>query len=367
MESQDKKRNREIDVIGILGRITKEKKTLAYFCTSFIVLGVVVAWNTQKMYTSTVVLAPESSDASSLSGKLSSMTSMLGISLNGSASSDAIYPQLYPDVFASTDFQLSLFSVPVTLIDEQTSKPYCNHLAYDGKIPFWSYPRVWAKQCLDKLSAENDGKKTSLLDVDPFMLTKEQWKICQILQQSVTCVVDKKTEIITLSVTDIDPQVSAIVADTVMSRLQNYITEYRTKKARHDLEYISQLCEQSYNEYLEVQQKYAKATDSHRDLILKSFQSELENLENEMQMRFSVYSETSQQLQIARQRVQEKTPVFTVIQSPTIPQKASSTPRSVIVLGYLVLGIILDAIWVLFLRDWRNGRKNDLNNKKVEK
>lgn len=348
--------SREIDVLKLLDTLLRERRVVALCCSVFFVIGVIVALNTQKLYTTTVVLAPESSGDGSMSGKLGSVTSMLGISLNGSAGSDAIYPQLYPNVFASTDFQVGLFNVPVTQQGESVSKPYARHLVYDGKIPFWLYPRVWFSQWKKRL--EEGGKPSrEIEDADAFALTKDQWKLCELIQSLVTCVVDKKTQVITLSVTDIDPFISASMADTVMGRLQTYMTTYRTKKARTDLAYISTLVEQSHKDYLEAQKAYAQATDSHQNLFLKAYQTKLENLENEMQIRYNVYAETSQQLQIARQRVQERTPVFTIIQGPTVPVKASSTPRLFIVLGYMVLGFFVAVVWVFGLRDWWRDRQ----------
>jgi len=356
IESKEQAKSREVDVLGIIKQVLKEKKTLFGFCVAFFIIGVVVAFNTQKYYTTTVLLAPESSNMTGMEGKLGSMTSILGISLNGSAGSDAIYPMLYPDVFASTDFQLSLLNIPVSQQEETTSKPYYKHLVYDGKIAFWDYPKIWLKRWLKKMREKGKPKK-SIDEIDFFRLTRDQWELCESLKSLITCVVDKKTEVITLSVTDIDPLVSASVADTVMHRLQDYMTDYRTKKARHDLEYIKDLTEQAHTDYVRAQHAYAREADSHQNVILKAYQTKIENLENEMQLKFNVYTEMSQQLQVARQRVQERTPVFTIIQSPYVPVKASSTPRIFIVAGYVILGIICDAIWVLWLRGYWQERK----------
>lgn len=357
----NQKKSRELDFVALLRKYFSRKKTLAAFCVSFCVIGVIVALNTPKFYTTTVILAPESNDMSSMTGKLGSVTSMLGISLNGSAGSDAIYPMLYPDLFASTDFQLELFNIPVRQEEDSIAKPYCMHLAYDGKIPFWDYPRVWILKKIKE--AKEAGKpKKELTDINPQSLTKGQWEICKLIKNQIVCLVDKKTDVITISVTDADKTIASAMADTVMRKLQDHIIEYRTKKARHDAEYIESLCQQSYQEYLDIQQQYAKATDSHQDLFLMAYKSEIENLENEMQIKYTVYSETAQQLQIARQRIQERTPVFTVIQSATIAEKPSSTPRVIIVLGYILLGCILDALWVLWLEKlWRERKQKKSN------
>ena len=69
---------------------------------------------------------------------------------------------------------------------------------------------------------------------DPFRLTKDEAAIATALSKRISVSVDKKTGVTTLSVTMQDPLISASLTDTVMRCLQNYITDYRTNKARHD-------------------------------------------------------------------------------------------------------------------------------------
>jgi capsular polysaccharide biosynthesis protein len=61
------------------------------------------------------------------------------------------------------------------------------------------------------------------------------------INKKMVCEVDKKTNVITITVTDQDPLIAATVADSVQIYLQRAITEYRTKKARVDLEYVDKL------------------------------------------------------------------------------------------------------------------------------
>lgn len=349
------KESREIDIIAAISKVLKEWKLLLKVGFVASIIGVVVALNTQKMYTTTVLMAPEVSNASSSLGSLSSMGSMLGLKLGATMTSDAIYPEIYPDVLATTDFAIALFDVPVTPLDSVNSIPYYKHLLRSNKIPFWGYPKVWLAKLIEWI--KNDKTNVLGTNLDPFRLTKKETDMIKWIGSNISAVVDKKTSVITLSVTDADAQVSALMADTVMQRLQDYITLYRTKKARHDLQYMNELYEQSKTEYMEAQKKYVQASDANRNIILQSVNSNIVNLENEMQLRLSVYTETAQQLQIAKEKVQEQTPAFTVLQSASIPVRPSSTPKIVIVFLFAVLGGIADAIWVLWLRELYNNRK----------
>lgn len=70
------------------------------------------------------------------------------------------------------------------------------------------------------------------------------------LNKRVTATVDQKTNVVTISVLMQDPLISAVLADTVVSRLQDYVTQYRTNKSRKDLEYAETLNEEAESRIL---------------------------------------------------------------------------------------------------------------------
>lgn len=353
-ETPQKKASRfhEFDVIAVAGKVLKHYLWLLLFLVLFGTLGVVVALNTQKTFTAEVVLAPEmDSGGISLSESLSDMASSFGIDLGGSKTSmDAIYPQIYPNLLASNDFILPLLDVQVQQKDSTTQKTYLTHLMKDGKVPFWDYPKLWLLKEIKKRKKQQPAHAVGQ-GLDPFRLTQDEEELVEGVKGSISCLVDKKTSVISISVTDIDPQVAAIIADTLQKRLQAYITKYRTKKARKDVTYYKQLLEESKKAYNKAQRIYANYADSNQEASLEIIRSKESELENEMQLKYNVYSQMQAQLQQAKARVQEKTPAFTIIQNATVPNKPSGTPRSMIVFFFLCLGVAADALWVLWLKD----------------
>ena len=211
----------------------------------------------------------------------------------------------------------------------------------DEKVPFWKYPLVLINYIFKKKESSNTA-------FDPFCLSKNDEALCEMIRGLITCQVDKKTNVITICVTDIDAKISAVMADTLLHRLQNYITDYRTSKARNDLAYYEKLREECKKEYHDIQREYAAYADSHKSNIFQSSSVKEEELENDMQIRYQAYAQIEQQIRTAKARVQEKTPAFTIIQNATIPNKASSTPRSLIVLLWMFLGTVGASLWVLF-------------------
>lgn len=351
---EEKKVSKEIDVIAIARMVLIEWKLLLKFIGVATIIGLVVALNSIKEYTTSVVLAPElSSGGLGMSESISDMAATFGFDIGTKSSYDAIYPEIYPDVFASTNFILTLFDVSVKQKNDSVSKSYFNHITQDARIPFWEYPKVGIGKLITFLTQNNT---TSNRGINPFMLTRDQEGICNHIRNQISCKIDKKTSLITISITDFDPQVSAIMADTLQRRLQDYITDYRTKKARKDLEYYQELYNQSQKEYIKAQQDYASYADAYYNSSLEAISVKKERLENEMQIKFNIYSQAASQLQNAKAKVQANTPVFTTIQSSTVPNRASSTPRLLILLFFMFLGGMADVLWVLILKDYMQKR-----------
>ena len=113
-----------------------------------------------------------------------------------------------------------------------------------------------------------------------------------------------------------------------MCRLQNYVTNYRTNKARQDFGFQKGLFERKKKEYEIAQENYAKFSDANKNIILQSYRAEQVRLENEMNLAYQVYTSVAQQLQIAEAKVQEITPVYTIVEPATIPVKASKPSKA---------------------------------------
>src|SRR5574344_964623 len=340
------KKSKEIDIIGLTLKVFKEWKLMCYIVGSFAIIGIIVALNTAREYTTNVILAPEISGSSNLPESLSDIASMVGMDLGSKGGSvDAIYPEIYPDVFASSDFIVKLFDVKVKQENDNTSKTYFDHLTKDVHIPFWCYPGIWIGKLFTKTTNTNKMK------IDPFRLTKVQDNVCKAIRGNISCVIDKKTNVITISVKDFDKMVSATMADTLQKRLQQYITLYRTKKARNDLAYAQTLYREAKSQYIKSQELYASYSDANQDLVLQSFKSKQEELENEMQLKYNIYNQSVQQLQLAKAKVQERTPAFTIIQGATVSLRPSGTPRTFIVILYSLIGFLFGSVWVLFLKN----------------
>ena len=192
--------------------------------------------------------------------------------------------------------------------------------------------------------------------VNPKRLTKKEFDVAKNIMGKIDCSVDKKTNVITIEVEDQDPLIAATVADSLQMHLQRTITDYRTKKARVDLEYMQKLFDEAHREYAKARQKYAAFGDSYMNLKMQSYVLKGDELENEMQLKYTIYQQVVEQLQLAKAKVQERTPAFTIVQEATVPVKHSSQPKIVTLIIWMLLGFLLRAGMLA----WKN-RKNFIN------
>ena len=333
-------------------------------------VGVVIALGTPKTYTATVTLAPESGKSGG--GGLSGIASMLGVGgLSMSSDADAFNVTLYPDVVSSTPFIIDLLDTEVKQLENENDTTLAGYLkegtssSLIGTIVSLPFKAIGA---IMSIFSSDDDKENDNQDINPFQLTKEQDNIVNGLRKLVVANVDKKTGVTSISVTMQDPLVCAIVADTVVTKLQEFITGYRVNKAQEDCKYWEQLHEERKNDYYEKQQNYARYTDGNQGISRESVKIEQARLENEMNLAYQVYSQVATQLQMARAKVQEAKPVFAVVEPATVPLKPSGTSRKMILIGIVFLAVAGASAWILFGQDlWKNLKEGLKEEKTIEK
>lgn len=336
------------DFVSSLHRLVVERRKLIIITSVVTIIGLLVAIGSPKTYSSSVILAPESANSGGMSESLGSLTQMVGIdlsSMNSGRNVDAIFPEIYPKIVNSPDFIVELFNSPVVLVDG-TTKSYYQHIVKDGYTPFWALPFKW-------LSSEGDetfGIGDSI--PNPKYFSRRLENIAGRMSRNLLCDVAKENGLITITVTDEDPSVACAIADTVQCKLQKYITRYRTQKARNDYEYTERLIKDARAEYVEAQKAAAKYADANLSAYRQDIILERDILQNEFQVKYNTYNALSQQLQTAKAQIQADTPVYTIINHPLIPNKASSTPRSIIVILYLLVGLLVSVVWILFGQDY---------------
>lgn len=343
-----------IDWMGILRQVLAIRKTLYKAAGIGLVIGILIALGVPKQYTVSVTLSPEVSGGNSGSSGLASMAaSFLGGSV-GSNNPDALNATLAPDIVASTPFLLELLDAHVVSQDKQIDTTFTAYL--DEQTSSWMGYVLAAPGMaiggIKSLFTEEEKEETATVQKGAIELnTKDAAKLGN-LRKTITAEADKKTGITTLNVTLQDPKVAATMADTVVSKLQQYISAYRTSKAKEDCQYLEMLYKERQQEYYAAQQRYARYVDANSNMVFQSTMAERERLQNDMNLAYQVYSQVAQQLQVARAKVQEEKPVFAVVEPAVVPLNPSGTSRKVIVVGFVFLAVAFTGAWMLLGRKY---------------
>lgn len=340
-----------IDWMDILRRIIAIRKTLYKAAGVGVVLGIIIALSIPKQYTVTVTLSPEMGGDKASGGLASLASSFLGGGSNNN--SDALNVTLAPDIVSSTPFILELFNTRVQTLDGELDTTLVTYLD-EQKQPWWGYIKSAPGLAIGAIKSLFTEETDTTATLNPFQLTEKEAAKVKGLRQSILAEVDKKTAMTTITVTLQDPKVTAIVADSVVAKLQQYIIDYRIKKAKEDCAYLEELYKERQQEYYDAQSKYAHYFDTNRNIAFQSVRAEQERLQNDMNLAYQVYSQVAQQLQVARAKIQEEKPVFAVVEPATIPLKPSGTSKKVIFVGIIFLAVCFTGAWKLLGYNYYN-------------
>lgn len=324
-------KNKSILSIGLIMDFTKLLKSYVFFVIPFVfiitLLSIIFELSIPRKYTSITTMVPEANNENSILGNSMGVLSNI-VGLKNNSSTDAIYPELYPKIIKSTKFKLDIFGSKVYYHNRQVT--IYDYFLLDQEEPWFSI-----KSQKDTLLSYDKQKISSV------RWNKQQQSVSQAIDGAISCMVDKKTDIITISTECQDPEVAQQITSIVKQKLQSYITEYRTSKAKNDVAYYQKLYNESKAAYEKVRQKYVSYSDANEDIILPSVEAKKEDLENDMQLKYNIYTQMTVQLQQSKAKLQERTPAFTTIQPPTVPFKPSYPKRMITVFMTFIASFLI--------------------------
>ena len=344
--------NDDIDIMAMVRTLLGQWKKLLLWAGIAAVVGIVVAFSIPRQYTVSSKMAPEI--VTKTSGSVASIASMLGANISNMTTNDAVYPDLYPEIVASTPFVTELFSMPVSIETKKEGKldmDLYTYLKDYNKSPWWNAVFNAPFKALGwfmGLFREKQEEVEGYAALDASALTREQTLIAKAIRKSVVVTVDKKTQVISLDVTAQNPRVAKDLSDLVIDKIQRYVTSYRTEKARKDMDYYLQLYDEAKADYYAAQQRYANYVDANQGVFLQRVKTEQERLQNEMKLAFDLYNSCAQQLQMSRAKVQQETPVCVIVEPPVLPIKATKPSKMKTLAVFIFLGLCACAVWILW-------------------
>lgn len=336
----EKKEMEIIDLRVIFSKIWAKRKIYYIVLPIVFILSCAYILCIPRTYSSNLSLAPELSNNSNLGGTIGSLASSFGIDIGNMETSDAINPMLYPDLMEDNGFVTGLFNIKVATADGNVKCSYYDYLTKHQEYTFWAKGFGYIKKLFQEKKATGVSKK-----INPYMLSKKQDDVASAIRKNITINIDKKTAVITISTEAQDPLICKTIADSVKERLQVYITNYRTRKARVDEQYYKTLMTEAKHEYEKARQRYGSYADANTDVQLASLQSKQDDMENDMQLKYNAYSAMVTQYQAAKAKVQERTPAFTVVKGAAVPIKPSGPKRLIFVIGMCFVATLILSLY----------------------
>lgn len=335
-----------INVSEILKAVLSKKKLFLISIPIAIVVSSLIIICVPRSYTASAMLVPEVENSMDM-GSVGSLASSFGINLNNMSGTDAISPLLYPELLNDNGFVASLLKIQVETQDGTLKCSYYEYLKKHQKIAWWT-KAIGAMKRVFKTKETNE-KRRNVKDefANPYNLSKDEDDIVGAVRSLIGLTVDKKTGVITIHTEAQDPLICKSLADSVSSKLQVFITNYRTQKARHDVEYYKSLTAKTKTDYEKARQLYGSYSDSNMDIVLESVRSKQTDLENDMQLKFNAYTAMVTQLQASEAKLRERTPAFTTLQGASVPVKPAKPHRVIFVLAITTLVFVGDLTYVL--------------------
>ncbi|MCU0340255.1 MAG: Wzz/FepE/Etk N-terminal domain-containing protein [Spirosomaceae bacterium] len=327
----------EINIADIVKFLKDNLRRMMIWGVVAAVLGAIYAFTAQKEFDSKAVVLPEL-QSSSLTGKLgglSALAGLAGVDLSQMNSTEAIRPDLYPNITQSVPFALHILQQKVYVSSQKKEMTL--------EAFFYSLNENWLTRLLDSEEEEKeklDPKQMSQaveLDLKKENLIKE-------IQKRITTTFDRKTGIITINTQMPDPVVAATVARLSVDYLKVYVTKYRTEKAYKQMQFLGQQVREAKARYQGAEAALASYRDRNSFLVMNTAKVTEQRLQSEFMLAQNVYNGLVQQYEQAKIRVEEETPVFKLLEPAKIPLKKSAPKRLMLIFAMTVTGVGLSII-----------------------
>lgn len=290
------------------------------------------------------------SEEGQFGGQLGGLASLAGVNLDGNVP-NGINPALYHSISKSTPFLLELMNqeyffqeVGDTLslynyyyLEHYKSSLFAKALGLPGKLIKW-IKSLFIESELEEL--ENEQK-------DMIMLNEYEEGVINDLSSRVFVEMDWDLNILKIEIEMQDPLVTARMVLFTQDYITNHVTDYATTKSIQQLASIDKQYMDRKSEFETAQIRLATFRDKNQNVTTARAKSEEERLRSEYTLAFNIYNQLAQQREAIKLKIEEETPIFTVLEPVKVPVEKSKPSRAVILVIAVFLGGILSIGWIL--------------------
>lgn len=347
----------EIDLVELIQRMWVNRWLIVKVTAVFVVLGVLVALFSAKVYTASCDVVPQTSK-SGPSSSMSSLAALAGINLNAAQSAESLSPNVYENIMGSTTFRKELMQTmidfekvghPVSFFDYYTSEEYNKPSVfsyikkYTIGLPFTILNAIRGEQPEPDYSGV--GGDSNAIET----ISKDEYDAMTILGESIALSLDEKKGYVTITANMPEAVAAAQLAQATLTLLQKYITEFKIEKVQSNLDFVHERFDEAKRNFEDVQARRAKLRDANMNTSRYSARTELERLDAEYTLAQGVYTSLAQQVEQAKISVKETAPILTVIRPVTVPYEKSKPQRTTILFAFTFLGAVAGMGGVLLI------------------
>ena len=332
----------------IAREIWSERRLLTKTLVISIVLGLIIAFGSGEEYEATTRLIPYRSGAGSASS-LSGLAGLAGIRLPAGSADQTITADLYPEVARSQDFRLKIAETPLSfssLEKKMTAVEYFRDIRQLSLTELaWRYTAGLPGLLLAKLIPTQQNRRVLVSDSTTAetiaSYDADYTRLLRQMSERLTVVSDKKTSVITIKGMMPDPHAAADLVRISSDQLMKRIIAFETQKAQEQFRFVAEQHQKAKSRYDLAQRHLAEFSDRNRALMSFMAQIERDRLQREFDLSFEVYQQVSRELEQARIKMNQDTPVFAVLDRPSVPNTRKSPKRTLVLLVSMALGLTI--------------------------
>ncbi len=337
----------EIDLIKLLKKVYLKKKFILKVSILAVLFGVVYALFQPNEFTSKTTFIPQLSSGVKAGGSsLSGLASLAGINIGSMESSSEFPPTLYPQVVNGISFKLDLLSTEIIFANKVSNvKDY--FLEKKSSFNIFGIIKKYTIGLPSLILGSFKDQKEYTNESKIYSITEEDKRLFQILENNLSLSINDREGFITIAFTDSNKNVAAQITQISQNLLQKKIIEFKNKSSKEILDFAMKQYFEKKESYELLQDERAIFIDKNINISSSLFQNKLSRLESEVNISESIVQQLASQVEQAKLQVNKNTPVFTTIQPVTVPFERSAPKRSLTVIVFGFLGIVISVGYVL--------------------
>jgi len=339
------KNKKEFELKEIVDQLLFKKKLILTTIIVFFFFGILYIAFTQKEYTATLKILPESEQGNT--GFLSRLGNIPGLNLGSQINQENVLsPELYPEIIQSNDFYLSLLNFKIKMGDDSLIvRDYVSSVYSPSLFGTIKKYTIGLPQLFRKSKAQLEESK---IEDGITYLEGNDGKFIGWLNKRIFIETENATKILTISMESPDQFISAQLTNFTAAYLKSYLDDYQTQNDVRQLNFIEERRDEAKQDYLSAQQELAIFRDRNRNVMSEVSKIEEEVLVQEFNLTNRIYSSLAEQYEQANIKSKEKRVLFKVLEGVQLPAPQTKPQIVLILMLSIFTGIIFSVLYVLF-------------------